>query len=185
VASVVAVARHVVGFRGFGILIPTAIALSFVSTGISVGLLIFFLILVSATLIRGVLRPLRLHYLPRMALLLWFVTLVILALIFASPYFGLGLASISIFPVLILILMAEDFVAVQIGKSLKEAARLTLETILIAFLGYFIFTSGFLRAFALEKPEWVIFTPLAIDLLVGKLTTLRFFEYWRFKRLLG
>jgi len=186
VASLVAAARHLVGFRGFGILIPTAIALAFVATGISTGILLFLAILLVATLARTLLRKLRLHYLPRMALLLWLVSLVILILIFSSPYLGLGqLMTISIFPVLILILLAEDFVAVQIGKSLQEAAKLTLETIVIALLGYAVFNFRALQVFALQKPAWVILAPVVINLLVGRFTGLRLLEYRRFRRLLG
>lgn len=185
VASLVAAARHLVGFRGFGILIPTAIALAFVATGISTGILVFLAILLVASLARGILRKLRIHYLPRMALLLWIVSLVILSLIFASPYLGLGqLATISIFPVLILILLVEDFVSVQIGKSLQEAAKLTLETIVIALLGYAVFNFRALQVFALENPAWVILAPVVINLLVGRFTGLRLLEYRRFRRLL-
>lgn len=185
VASLVATARHLFGFRGFGILIPTAIALAFVATGISTGILVFLAILLVATFARGILPKLRLHYLPRMALLLWLVSLAVLILIFISPLLGLGqLMAISIFPVLILILLAEDFVAVQIGKSLREATRLTLETIVIALLGYAVFKFQPLQAFALNQPHWVVFAPLVLNLLVGRFTGLRLLEYWRFKKLL-
>ena len=185
VASLVAASRHIIGFRGFGIFLPTALALAFYSTGIGVGLLVFASILLAATLARRLLRSLRIHYLPRMALLLWLVSLVILAIIFMSPYFGLGqLATISIFPVLILILSAEEFIDVQIGKSLREAMRLTLETVVIALAGYFIFRLVPLQKMALEKPLWVILSPLVINLLVGRFTGLRLLEYRRFRRLL-
>lgn len=186
VASVVAAARHLVGFRGFGILIPTAIAVTFVASGISTGILVFLAILAMATLSRRVLRGLRIHYLPRMALLLWFVTLGVLALIFISPFLGLGqLMTISIFPIVILILLAEEFIAVQIGKSLREATRLTMETIVIALVGYAVFSLGFLRSWALIYPQWVILTPLVLNVLVGRFTGLRVLEYRRFRRLLG
>lgn len=185
VASVVAAVRHLVGFRGFGILIPTAIALAFVATGIGAGVLVFLAILLVATLARRLLRKTRLHYLPRMALLLWFVSLAVLALIFVSPYLGLGqLTAISIFPVLILILLAEDFISVQISKSLREASQLTLETVIIALFGYAVFNFQLLQWLALNYPHWIIFAPLALNILVGRFTGLRLLEYRRFKKLL-
>lgn len=185
VASVVAAARHLVGFRGFGILIPTVIAVTFVATGIGTGILVFLAILGVATFIRRVLKRLQLHYLPRMALLLWFVTLGVLTLIFISPFLGLGsLAKISIFPIVVLILLAEEFIEVQIGKSLREATRLTLETMIVALVGYFLFSLSFLRRWALVYPQWVIFAPFIINLLVGRFTGLRLLEYRRFKELL-
>jgi len=185
VASLVGVARHLIGFRALGIFIPTALALAFYATGIGVGLLLFMAILFSAMLVRRLLRRLRLHYLPRMALLLWFVSLTILALIFLSPFFGLShLTGISIFPVLILILLAEEFIEVQMGKSLREASRLTIETMIIALAGFLLLSLRPLQKLAMEKPYWVIFTPLVFNLLIGKFTGLRLLEFRRFKKLL-
>ncbi len=185
VASLVATTRHLIGFRGFGIFIPTALALAFYATGIGTGLLVFVAILLTASLARRLLRRLRIHYLPRMALLLWFVSLVVLLLIFVSPYLGMGLLkSLSIFPVLILILSAEEFMAVQIGKSLREATRLTLETMVIALVGYLVFKLPFLQSMALKQPQWVVLTPLVLNLGVGRFNGLRLLEYRRFKKLL-
>ena len=185
VASVVAAARHLFGFRGFGILIPTAIAVTFVVTGITSGLFVFLIVLAVATLARRLLKTLRLHYLPRMALLLWFVTLSVLGVILAAPFLGLEeLTAISIFPIVVLILLVEEFIGVQISKSFREAGQLTIETIIIAFLGYLIFKFDFLRHWALVYPHWLILAPLAFNLLIGRLTGLRLLEFRRFKRLL-
>jgi len=185
VASLVAAARHLVGFRGFGILIPMAIAVTFVATGIATGMLVFLTILTIATLIRRFLEKFRLHYLPRMALLLWFVSLGILGLILAAPFLRLGpLTTISIFPIVILILMAEEFIAVQIRKSFREAANLTMETIILAFLGYLVFSLNCLRNFALNYPLWVVLIPFFFNLWVGRFTGLRLLEYWRFRKIL-
>jgi hypothetical protein len=185
VASIVGAARHLIGFRGFGIFIPTAIAVAFVKTGIGTGILIFLTILLLASIGRQALRKLRLHYLPRMALMLWLVTLGILGMVLASPYLGLTqLTAISIFPIVILILLAEEFIAVQIGKSLREAARMTAETIVIALVGYFILTLRALHNLALTYPHWVVLAPLLLNLFIGRFTGLRLLEYRRFRRLL-
>jgi len=185
VASVVAAARHLLGFRGFGILIPTAIAVTFTVTGIAVGVLIFVTILLVATAARSLIRRLRLHYLPRMAIVLWFVTLAVLTMILTAPFFEFRqLTEISIFPIVILILMFEEFVAVQIGKSFREAAGLTLETVIIALMGYAILRVDWLQRTALLYPHWLILAPLAFDLLIGRFTGLRLLEYRRFRKLL-
>lgn len=185
VASIVAATRHLIGFRGFGILIPTALSVVFVALGITSGLLIFVAIILLATIARVSLRKLHIQYLPRMALLLWFISLGVLGMIFISTSFGVNqVVPISIFPILILILLAEEFIAVQIGKSLQEATRLTLETILIALIGWFIFRLEWLNQLALNYPLRAILVPLVINLLVGRYTGLRLLEYQRFKRLL-
>jgi len=185
VASVVAAARHLLGFRGFGILIPTAIAIIFTVTGIATGILVFLVILAVATLARSLLKKLRLHYLPRMAILLWFVTLAVLVMVLAAPFFELQeLTTISIFPIVILILMFEDFIGVQIGKSFKEAALLTVETMIIALMGYAILRIELFQRMALFYPHWLILAPLLFNLLIGRFTGLRLLEYRRFRRLL-
>lgn len=184
-ASVAATARHLVGFRGFGILIPTIIAVAFAVAGIGTGLLLFTTILLMAIFGRRLLRRLRLHYLPRMALLIWAVTLGVLLMFFAASFLGLRqLTAISIFPIIFLILLAEEFIDVQTGKSLQEAIRLTGETIIIALIGYFIFRLSFLREWALTYPHWVFLAPVVIDILVGRFTGLRLLERWRFRELL-
>jgi hypothetical protein len=86
--------------------------------------------------------------------------------------------------VLILILSAEEFIDVQIKKSLREAGQLTTETFVIALVGYFIFSLQFLQRLAMRYPGWVIITPLVINILVGRFTGLRMLEYRRFRRLL-
>lgn len=185
VASLAAAARHLVGFRGFGIFIPTIIAVVFAVVGIGTGILVFLVILTLATISRWLLRSIRLHYWSRMALLLWCVTLGVLAMVLFTSLLGLNqLGSISIFPIVILVLLAEEFMAVQIGKSLQEATRLTVETLVIAFAGYFIFSLSFLRRWALVYPHWVLLVPVIFNLWVGKFTGLRLLEYWRFKELL-
>ena len=185
VASVVAATRHLLGFRGFGILIPTAIAVTFIVIGVGTGLFLFMVILVVATLARQLLRKLRLHYLPRMALLLWSVTIIVLALIVAAPFFEFKpLTTISIFPIVILILLFEEFIGVQISKSFREAAKLTVETMIVALFGYLILTSRVLEKWALLYPHWLILAPVIFDLLLGRFAGLRLLEYRRFKRLL-
>jgi len=46
--------------------------------------------------------------------------------------------NISIFPVLILVLLAEDFSRVQMGKSIKTAVNLTAETLILGLISYLV-----------------------------------------------
>ena len=183
VAGVIAATRQLIGFRGFGILIPATISVVFVATGIITGILIFLAILVVATVGRMIIRRLKLQYLPRMALLLWFVTLGVLASIALAPYLGLEeLATISIFPILIMVLLAETFIEVQIGKSLRAAAGLTTETLIVAFIGYLILSFDALQKAGLLNPEVVVLAVAIFDIFLGRYTGLRFFEYFKFRQ---
>jgi len=139
VAAIIAASRHIVGIRGFGIFLPAVLSVVFVATGIIEGLILFITIIFVATVARMFLRKMKLQYLPRVALILWFVSLGVLAVLFVAPALNLTtLITLSIFPILILILLAEDFFSIQIGMSTKQAIRMTFETLVIALICSFV-----------------------------------------------
>lgn len=188
VAALIATSRHLIGLRGFGIFMPAALSVAFIAIGPFLGILIFTVIIFFSTFFRMITRKLKLklQYLPRMAMLLWFVVIGVLGLLFLAPVVkSLGLANVSIFPVLILVLLAEDFSRVQLGKSIRTALNLTVETLVLALLSYLLLTLEPLRRYALLNPESFLFIVLVIDILVGKYVGLRFMELWRFRKLIS
>jgi len=187
IASVIAAARHLVGLRGFGIFLPAALAVSFVATGPLVGIVLFLLIVSVSTTTRIILRKtsLKLQYLPRMALILWFVSLAVLGVLFLAPVIQFpGITNVSIFPVLILTLLAEDFTKAQIGKSVRTAVILTSETLILALISYLFLTLENLQRFALLNPEIFLVSVFIFNILIGKYIGLRLMEIWRFRKLL-
>lgn len=188
VAALIAAARHIVGLRGFGIFLPAALSVVFVATGPLVGIGLFLVIVVVSTLVRMILRKskIRLQYLPRMALILLFVVMGILGVLFAAPVIRQpALANVSIFPVLILVLLAEDFSRVQLGKSAKVAINLTTETLILSLVSFIFLTTWQVQRFALLSPEIYILLVALFDFLLGKYSGLRFLEYWRFRKLIN
>lgn len=187
VATVIASARHLIGFRGFGIFLPASLSVVFVATGPIVGIALFLLIISVSWFARFILKKLKvkLQYLPKAALLLWAVSFGVLALMLFSPVYKIpGIENVSIFPVLILALLAEDFMRIQLGKSFKTAFSLTTETIILALISYFVLTFEFVREFALLNPEKLLLGVLIVDFVLGKYVGLRVFEIWRFRKLI-
>lgn len=187
VAALIAAARHLVGIRGFGIFLPAALAVTFVATGPVVGIGLFLVIVIVSTLTRMLLRKtkIKLQYLPRMALLLHFVVMGILLVLFAAPVIKKpDITSLSIFPVLILVLLAEDFSKVQLGKSANAAVSLTTESLILALISYVVLTSKLVQEFALLNPEIWIISIAVFDFFLGKYVGLRVIEFWRFRKLL-
>lgn len=187
VATLIAAARHLVGLRGFGIFLPAALSVVFVATGPVVGILLFLVIVFVSTVTRMVMRrfKIKLQYLPRMALLLHFVVLGILALLFLAPLINnSSFANVSIFPVLILVLLAEDFSRVQLGKSAKVAINLTGETLILSLASFIFLNLKFVQEFVLLRPELWIFMVIVFDYLMGKYVGLRILEYYRFRKLI-
>ncbi|MFH1971757.1 MAG: 7TM domain-containing protein [Patescibacteria group bacterium] len=187
VATVIAAARHLIGLRGFGIFLPAALSVVFVATGPIVGIILFFLIITVSWLVRSILRRLKinLQYLPKAAFLLWAVSLGVLGLMFLSPLYKIpGIENVSIFPVLILALLAEDFTRISLGKSFKTAFTLTTETMLLALLSYFVLTTQWVQSYALLNPEKLLIGIGIVDFVLGKYVGLRIMEIWRFKKLI-
>ena len=188
IAAVIAASRHIVGLRGFGIFLPAALAVVFVATGPLVCIWLFLVIVLTSVLVRVVLRraKIKLQYLPRMALILLFVVFGVLSVLFAAPIIKQpDLANASIFPILLLVLLAEDFTKVQLGKSAKTAIQITTETLILALVSYVFLTSSYLQRLALHNPETFLITIAAGDFLMGKYIGLRFAEFWRFRRLIS
>ena len=184
VATLIALARQIIGFKTFGIFIPSLITLSFLAIGLRYGILVFALILLVGTIGRFVLRRLRLLYLPRMAILITVVSLAILGLWAAGVYFKVTeVVSVSIFPILVMIILVEQFVSAQIEKGARTAIILTLETLVISIIAYYVASWEFLRTFILNTPEW-IFVLIPINVLVGMYSGLRLWEFWRFREVL-
>lgn len=188
IAAIIAAARHLIGLRGFGIFLPAALSVVFLAIGPIAGIGLFLTIVAVSTLVRVIIRKLKLklQYLPRMALMLWFVSLAVLGVLFAAPILKVsGLSNVSIFPVLILALLAEDFTKVQLGKSASTAIHLSSETLILALLSYVFLTLKPLQEFALLNPEVLLIGVVIFDFLVGKYVGLRFLEYWRFRKLIN
>jgi hypothetical protein len=188
VAALIAASRHLIGLRGFGIFMPAALSVAFVAIGPVLGMIIFTVMIVFSTLFRTITRrlKLKLQYLPRMAMVLWFVVIGVLGILFLAPFAkDIGLSNVSIFPVLILVLLAEDFSRVQLGKNIRTAINLTLETLVLALFSYLLLILEPLRIYALLNPELFLFIIFLIDILVGRYVGLRFMEYWRFRKLIS
>ncbi|MDD3532016.1 MAG: 7TM domain-containing protein [Candidatus Shapirobacteria bacterium] len=182
VATLITIVRYIFGLSGFGIFTPVMISVAFIATGLTQGLVLFLVILSIAILARTLLRKIRVHFLPRMSLLLWFVCLGVFGLLFLGPQLGFeDLADISIFPILIVVLLAENFIEVLVGKNSSEALKMTWQTLIVAVFGYWFLSWRPLQGFVLLNPELVFLTLLIVNLIIGRYSGLRWLEYRRFR----
>lgn len=184
IASILAFARHVLGIKAFGLVTPTLTTLSFLVMGLRFGLIVFATILAAGTLTRLLLRRWRLLYLPRMALVLTSVSLgIIIFLTIGLATNSIRALSFSVFPTLILMLLAEEFIALQFKAGAKTALTVTAWTLALAILGYYVVSWQLLRTLLLSYPEIVLIT-IPLNFLLGQWSGLRLTEYFRFRELL-
>ncbi len=186
VATLVAFFRQVIGIKAFGIYTPSIVTFAFLAfdpNGLKYGIAVFIAVIAVGTLARYLLKPFRLLYLPRVAITLSIISLVILGILVSGGYFQrTGLAAISIFPLLIMITLAEKFVATQIEKGNRVALILAAETLVISLAGYAVIRAESIREFLLAYP-WAILLVFPINIVLGKWSGLRLSEYWRFRRI--
>ena len=182
--TLVAASRHLIGIRGTGILTPALLSVAFLATGIWAGVILFGLILAVTILSRSLLKNFRLQYLPRVALLLWFVSAGVLAVLFGAGEWGYdNLTSIGIFPILILMLLSETFIDLQSGRSAGEARTLIIQTVGLAIITSLILGWEMVQRAVILWPEVIFFGLAVIDIFMGKYTGLRLSEYLLFGRI--
>lgn len=181
IATLLAFSRQILGVKAFGIYTPSIITLAFLASGLVYGLVVFLVVLISGSITRIVMKKFRLLFLPRMAIVLTAVALAVIALLGIGARFNqTALVSISIFPILIMISIVEKFVTAQIEKGMKQSLILSLETLVLSIIGYFVLSWGPLRDFVLAYPE-IIFVTIVINIGLGKWAGLRLSEYFRFR----
>jgi len=184
ITSVIALARHLIGLKGFGIYTPAVLSVAFLSTGIINGIILFLVTLLASTIMKRLLKQLKLQYLPRTAMMLWGVSLIMLLILIGLSFLPFTIIfTITIFPLLIIMLLTEDFLGSQL-TSQSEARQLTIETLIIAILCSFLIGLEKIQQFVLLQPELTLIGVAGLNMLVGRYTGLRLLEWLRFKTII-
>jgi len=182
-ATLVSVMHYILGVSGYGIFVPTMIAVALSATGIAGGLILFGAILMISILSNLILKRLKLHFWPVRALGLVFISVGVFGLMVISTGLKMvDISNISIFPVLFMILLAEEFTRTQLVKSKKEAIKLTLGTLGLAILGAVLMGWQGVAEVVLRYPEAIIVVTVVINLMVGNYTGIRLMEIKRFRK---
>lgn len=182
IVAIVTAARHLIGVRGAGILTPALLSVAFLATGIWAGMALFVIILIVTVLGKTVLGGLKMQYLPRVSLLLWVVSAGVFLTLFGASIWNVSqLVNIGIFPILILMLLAETFIDLQAGRSGSEARALIFQTFVLAMVSSLILGSEFVQRALLLWPEIIFFGVAVFDLFMGRYTGLRLSEYLMYR----
>ncbi len=182
IVAMVAAARHLIGIRGAGILTPALLSVAFLATGVWAGVALFIVILVVTMFGRSVLKSLKLQYLPRVSLLLWIVSGAVFMTLFGASIWHINqLVTVGIFPILILMLLAETFIDIQSGRSGSEARALIFQTFVLAMISSLLLGSEMVQRAVLIWPEIIFFGVALFDLFMGRYTGLRLSEYLMYR----
>lgn len=180
IAAIIVVARTVVGIETFGTFSPVIVSLAFLTTGLRWGAAIFAVIVGVGALVRALLQRVRLQLVARLGILIAVVAGVMAALTVVGASFGIGaLMNISIFPMVIMSNVIENFSSSQAEFGTREAVRLTVNTLGLAAVCYLAIDGTGLQSLLLAFPELLV-GAITADIALGKWRGLRLLEYLRF-----
>jgi len=171
----IAASRYLAGIKALGIFTPVILTIVFLEAGILSGLGLFFLVLITVSLGRVLTRGFHLHYLARVSLIIWLVSIVVFG--------GMFFFKTPLVALLILILVGENLLEVEISRGTKEALSLIIETLVLAVFGWLLLSWEWLQKSVLAEPEIFLILTAAGNILLGRFTGLRLLEYKRFRRL--
>jgi hypothetical protein len=171
----------VIGLPTVDMLVPIALAFAFVSVGIGVGLFILGAVVLASYVAKMLVSNVRMMFYPKRSLSLLILSIFVFAALTASLFFEYEqVLSLSIFPILILILLGDSIVSVQLHKSLTETLTITSTTLLLGLLGYLLATSEVVRNYLIVYPELVLLV-IPLNIAIGRYFGLRLTEVFRFR----
>lgn len=182
-ATLISALHYLGGVSGFGIFMPTMIAITFMATGIGGGLILFGIVLIISLSGNMLLRKLKLHFWPARAINLMLMSVGAFGLMVVSAWVEIiDLSKISIFPVLFMVLLSEEFARTQLVKSKSEAKVLTVGTLVLSVVGAALMSVRGIQEAVLLNPELTILLVVVVNWLVGNYTGIRLMEIKRFAK---
>jgi hypothetical protein len=183
IAMLISFVRVVIGLPSLEMLVPIVLAFAFVAVGITAGLIILGAVVLASFVSRTLLRRVPIMQFPKRSLSHLFLAFFVFAALTLSIILDIeSIRDVSIFPVLILTLLGDSIVSVQLHKTVRETALITVVTIGLALLGYLLASSLAVRNLIILWPELVLLT-IPVNFAVGRYFGLRLSELFRFRTL--
>jgi len=186
IATIVSLARYLVGSKSFGIYVPIILAVAYTYTGLRYGLIITTVVIASSLLSSLILNKIRMHYISRMAINYCLIIMTMIVFFIAVKKYSLGLPNMSLIQPLAIISiigLSDFFVKQQIKKGFKTSILVLVSTIIIASLGWFIITREIISAFMINN-LWIIPALIVANILIGQFSGLRFKDLLRFRTII-
>lgn len=183
VATIVSIARYIVGNKTYGIYAPIILAIGYSYTGLKYGLTITLVVILTSLLSYSILKRIRMHYIARIATNYTILSIIMVLFFVLIDNFGLGLENMSTIPPLAFICIAalsDFFIKQYVKKSLKSSFLTLFGTIFIAIIGWFIISRELISEYVLNN-LWIIPLLVIVNILLGMFRGLRIKDYFRFR----
>jgi hypothetical protein len=180
-ALIICVFRNLIGLNSFGLFAPALVGLAFRDLHSLPGILVFVSILLVGWLMRRVLDSYHLLQVPRIALMLSLIVIVLILTVVASNQYDLVATKyISLFPMIILTGMVERFWTLETEDGVGSSFKTLLTTMFIAATISVVLSFHVLVRHLFAFPE-TLGLIMAVQLLIGRYTGYRLLELFRFR----
>ncbi|MCA9386700.1 hypothetical protein KC669_01555 [Candidatus Dojkabacteria bacterium] len=191
--------RHVIGLKSLSVYAPIVVTFAFYQVGfidvdadsnflrgIFFGLILYVIVFLTSSFTYSLIKPLRMHYIPKTTIVMISVSIVIIFTILLGTLFfdRKGLIYLDIFPLLMIVTLSDTFVSTLSRKSFEQTSLIGLQTLIIGILAYGFLSLREVRTFALEYTAVLILILVVINFYIGRFVGLRLTEYFRFSDIL-
>ncbi|MDD4382268.1 MAG: 7TM domain-containing protein [Candidatus Dojkabacteria bacterium] len=186
VATIVSIARYIVGSKTFGIYAPIILSVAYLFTGLKYGLVITAIVIGISLLSYTLLSKIRMHYIARIAINYSLMAIIFLLCLMLINYLGLGLQNMSLIQPLAIIsifALSDFFIKQYVKKGFKNTSIILLSTIVISALGWLIITREVIYTFLINN-LWILPTLIILNIIIGQFSGLRLKDIFRFRSII-
>ncbi|HEV3115516.1 MAG TPA: 7TM domain-containing protein [Gemmataceae bacterium] len=184
-AFIVCIFRNLVGLDSFGTFAPALVGLAFRELGSLPGILVFLSIVLIGWLMRRVMDHFHLLQVPRKAIMLSLVVIILIGGILTANLYDLPATKyISLFPMVILTGMIERFWTLEVEDGTSSSFKTLLGTLVIAATISLLLGLHAVVRHMFRYPE-TLGLIMAGQLLIGRYTGYRLSELFRFRDFLN
>ncbi|MEI6462657.1 MAG: hypothetical protein WCO33_03255, partial [bacterium] len=152
-ATLIGISRYIIGLRTFNLyphLVLTYIffQLSLTNAGgydvlgaLKYGVFIIVFILLATIIIKAGTNRINMHFIPKKAITIIFLCLIILlSLVLAGALYKTAFVNIDSIVLLLVLIIAEEFLSIYTKKGLETLLKVTVETLVISILMFLLIT---------------------------------------------
>lgn len=186
-ATIVSLARYILGTKSYGIYAPIILAIAYSYTGLRYGLAITLIVVLTTLFSYTILKRIRMHYIARIAVNYCLLSIFLVIFFIVVKKFGLGLENMANIPGLAVISIAaisDFFIKQYVKKSFKTSVIILFSTVAIAALGWFVITRDVITNYLLNN-LWIVPVLIGVNIAVGQFAGLRIKDLFRFKSVIS
>ena len=180
---VLSLARNIISIPSFGIFTPILLTLFFKETSLGFGFMFFSVVVLVGIGQRYVLDKFYLLAVPRLSIILNLVIMLMIGYsLFSSDIAFISQKHLAFFPIVIVTTNIERLSIMLTEEGLINTLKTLVGTMVIAILGYMLYSIHTLEMFMFTNPELLI-SIIGLLILVGKYKGYRLSEFIRFRDL--